>query len=126
MTKESIRTFDEATFDREVLAAPLPVLVEFGATWCGPCKALAPIVHKIAEGRVGRLEVGAIDIDDSPSVATRLGIRGVPTLVLFAGGREVARHVGLTSHAKLAELVDRHIRSDGAGQIAPCVESATG
>ena len=109
MTKpapRALRTFDDATFDAEVLAAPRPVLVEFGATWCASCKALAPIVHKIAEERTGRVDVGVVDLDEAPSVAARLGIRGVPTLVVFAGGKEVARHVGLTSHARLAQIVD--------------------
>jgi thioredoxin 1 len=107
MTTQTLRTFDETTFDRDVLAAPRPVLVEFGGAWCGPCKALAPVVARLGEERAGRLEVGCVDVDDSPSLATRLGVRGVPTVIVFSAGKEVARHVGLTSHAKLAELVDR-------------------
>jgi len=106
MTRSKMQAFDDTTFDAKVLASPRPVLVEFGATWCGPCKALAPIVHKLAEERAGEIEVGSVDVDDAPSVATRFGIRGVPTLVVFSGGREVARQVGLTSHAKLARMVD--------------------
>lgn len=107
MTKSAMRTFDDATFDAGVLASPRPVLVEFGAAWCGPCKALAPVVGKLAEERAGRIDVGVVDVDEAPGVAARLGIRGVPTLVVFVGGREVARHVGLTSHARLTQLVDR-------------------
>jgi thioredoxin 1 len=107
MTNPALRTFDDTTFDAEVLGAPGPVLVEFGAAWCGPCKALAPIVEKIATERAGRLAVGVVDVDESPSVATRFGVRGVPTLIVFAGGKEVARQVGVTSHAKLGQIVDR-------------------
>jgi thioredoxin 1 len=106
MANPRIREFDDATFDAEVLAASRPVLVEIGATWCGPCKALAPILGKIAEERAGQLTVGLVDIDESPAVAARFGIRGVPTLLVFAGGREVARQVGVTSHARLRQILD--------------------
>jgi thioredoxin 1 len=106
MTKEEIRTFDEAGFDREVLGSAKPVLVEFGATWCPPCRALAPLVHALAEERAGTLEVGEVNVDDSPSLAARFGVRGVPTLVVFAGGKERARHVGLASRAKLVAMLD--------------------
>ena len=106
MAKREIRTFDDTSFDREVLGSSKPVLVEFGATWCPPCRALAPIVHAIAEERTGRLEVGEVNVDDSPSLAARFGVRGVPTLVVFAGGKECARHVGVASRARIAEMLD--------------------
>lgn len=106
MTNATLPTFDDTTFDAEVLAAAGPVLVEFGATWCGPCKALAPILKKVAGERAGRLAVGVVDIDESPAAARRFGIRAVPTLVVFAHGREVSRHVGLANHAKLSQIID--------------------
>ena len=106
MTNASLPTFDDTTFEAEVLAAAGPVFVEFGATWCGPCKALTPILKKVAAERAGRLAVGVIDIDESPAAARRFGIRAVPTLVVFAHGREVSRHVGLASHAKLSQIID--------------------
>jgi thioredoxin 1 len=104
--KRDVRSFDEASFDREVLGAAKTVLVEFGATWCGPCRALAPVVQALAEERAESLEVGEVDVDASPSLATRFGVRGVPTLLVFEGGKERARHVGVTSRAKLAEMID--------------------
>jgi thioredoxin 1 len=100
------RSFDEASFDREVLAAVKPVLVEFGATWCGPCRALAPVVASLAQERAETLDVGEVDVDASPGLATRFGVRGVPTLIVFVSGKERARHVGVTSRAKLGEMID--------------------
>lgn len=93
-------------FDREVLASPVPVLIDFTATWCGPCKVLAPVVEKLARASGGRFKVAKIDIDDAPKVATRFGIRGAPTIVVFKGGRETARHVGVTHEKRLMELLD--------------------
>jgi thioredoxin 1 len=119
MTKSTMRELDETTFDAEVLASPRPVLVEFGATWCAPCKAFAPIIDRLAGERAGRLDVGMVDVDESPAIATRFGIRGVPTVVVFSGGKVVARHVGLTSLAKLAEIVDGATVAAGDGLVAP-------
>ncbi len=106
MTHSRVIPLDDATFDSEVLrtASPLPVLVDFTAAWCGPCKALRPIVERLAETQEGRLRVAQVDIDDSPEIARRLGIRGAPTVVVFKGGKEIARHLGATSRARLLEL----------------------
>jgi thioredoxin 1 len=98
-------SIDDLNFEREVLASPQPFLLEFGATWCGPCRALAPVVHHVAHATAGRARVGTIDLDDAPAVAKRLGVRSVPTVVVFRGGVEVARHVGLTNAARLLELL---------------------
>jgi thioredoxin 1 len=115
MTKDDRRMFDEVSFDRAVLRSPMPVLVEFGATWCPPCKALAPVVHALANEHHGRLEVGEVNVEDSPSLAVRFGVRAVPTLVVFAGGIERARHVGLASRAKIVAMLDGVVaRSDDA------------
>ena len=103
---KGLLALDDANFDGEVLQAGVPVTVEFGATWCGPCRALAPVVRALATERTGQLEVGEVDVDESPSIAARFKVRSVPTILVFAGGKERARHVGLTSRAKLAELVD--------------------
>lgn len=104
---QNVLEIDDTNFDAEVLASKEPFLLDFTATWCGPCRMLAPIVERIADENVGVLRVGKIDIDESPRVAARLGVRGAPTVVAFAGGRETARHVGATSKERLLRLVGR-------------------
>jgi thioredoxin 1 len=91
-------------FDAEVIASNIPVLVDFSAVWCGPCKALEPAVKEIAGEYAGKLKVVKVDIDESPGIATRFGIRGVPTVVVMKGGREVKRQVGLVPKSKLVAL----------------------
>lgn len=98
---------DDSSFAREVLEADVPVLVDFGATWCGPCKALAPIVACVAAETAGRVKVVTMDTDASPRTAERYGIRGVPTLLVFRKGEKTAGHLGLATRAKLLELLDR-------------------
>ena len=105
-TSKNVIQVNDANFDAEVLRSDQPVLVDFGATWCGPCKALAPIVAAIADENVGKLKVAVIDIDASPGVAQRYGIRSAPTVLLFRGGEKKAQHVGLTSKEKLLKLLD--------------------
>jgi thioredoxin 1 len=102
-----VREVDDASFDREVLEANLPVLVDFVGTWCPPCRALAPIVAEVAAETVGRAKVVTIDADTSPGTARRYGIRGVPTLLVFRGGEKRAQHLGATTKEKLLELLTR-------------------
>jgi thioredoxin 1 len=97
---------NDSTFEAEVLRAEGPVLVEFGAAWCPPCKALAPIVAKVAEEKAGKVKVVLVDADESPETAKRCGVRGVPTLVVFRGGEKRGQHVGLTTREKVVELVE--------------------
>jgi thioredoxin 1 len=97
---------DDSSFETEVLKADKPVLVDFGATWCGPCKALAPVVAGLADESVGKYKIVTVDIDDAPGVAQKYGIRGVPTLAVFRGGEKTASHVGVTTKAKLIELLE--------------------
>lgn len=105
-TSKNVIQLNDRNFDAEVLKADGPVLVDFGATWCGPCKALAPIVDTIADENLGKLKVAKVDIDDSPGVTQRYGIRSAPTVVLFRGGEKKAQHVGLTTKAKLLKLLE--------------------
>ncbi len=97
-------TADDGSFQREVLESSVPVLVDFGEKWCGPCKALAPIVEKIAAEHQGKLKVVTVDVDDSPDVARSYGIRGVPTVAVFKDGKENGKIMGLTSREKLLAL----------------------
>jgi thioredoxin 1 len=103
----SVTEVDDTSFDEEVLTAEVPVLVEFGARWCGPCRALTPIVERLATENAGRFKVVTVDTDDSPRIAERYGIRGVPTLLVFRNGEKTATHLGTASKQKLLELLAR-------------------
>jgi thioredoxin 1 len=105
MASDKVHVFNDLNFEQEVLKSNVPVLVDFTATWCGPCKALAPIVDQLADDLHGTVKVGKLDIDDSPITAGKLGVRGVPTVMVFKNGERAAQHVGLTTKAKLTELV---------------------
>jgi thioredoxin 1 len=96
----------ERDFDAAI-AGPKPVLVDFSASWCGPCRAMAPALEAFAAHRSDDLAVVKIDIDAAPAVAARLGIRSVPTLVLFQDGKPVAVHAGMLSEKQLGEFFDR-------------------
>jgi len=97
----------DAAFDRDVLEGEGPVLVDFGAAWCGPCRMLAPVVEALAAEYAGRLRVVAISIDDNPEVAGRYGVLGIPLLIFFMHGREIERVAGAPPKAKIAGAIER-------------------
>ncbi len=99
----------DQTFDSEVMQAEQLVLVDFSATWCGPCKKLEPIVHEIAGDYDGRLKVVKVDIDQAPNTAAKFGVMSVPTLLLFRDGAVKDQVVGLVSKQALADRVDKVI-----------------
>ena len=98
---------NELNFDEEVLASERPVLLNFSNQWCGPCKSLAPVLEGLAAENLSTLKVGKLDIDGSPSLATRFGIRGAPTLLVFRDGKEVSRRLGAGSKGALLALLGR-------------------
>ncbi len=102
---KNVISLSDTTFEDEVLKSSAPVLVDFTATWCGPCKQLAPIVEKIADENVGKYKVAKVDIDDCPSVAQRYRIKGVPTVMVFQGGELKGQHVGVTNKETLLKLL---------------------
>jgi thioredoxin 1 len=104
-----IATVTDETFDHEVASNPTPVLVEFSAEWCGPCKAMEPEIKAIAQRFDGRLKVVIVDGDVSPRTAQRLRVRGFPTVVVFKNGAEVARQLGAVSRTKLAAMCEPHL-----------------
>jgi thioredoxin 1 len=94
MASNDVVTLEDGTFDNEVLKSELPVLVDFWATWCGPCKAIAPVVEQIATDFKGKVKVGKMDIDKHQGVAQKYNIRSIPTLLVFKGGKVVDTVVG--------------------------------
>src|SRR5262245_24168450 len=98
-----VTQIDDQSFQSKVLESPVPVLVDFFATWCGPCLALGPVIEEIAKEMAGRLTVVKIDIDDSPDAASTHGVTSIPTLVLFKEGREAWRRVGAAPKLALSE-----------------------
>jgi thioredoxin 2 len=97
----------DATFDRVMADSPVPVLVDFYADWCGPCRAMAPQLDAYAQRNAGTVLVAKVDTDRSPNVSQRFGIRSIPTLAVFVGGREAGREVGAVPIARLDALVAR-------------------
>ena len=99
----------DATFEAEVLKSATPVLVDFGATWCGPCKQLAPIVEQIAQDWTGKIKVGYVDVDKARETAMRYGIMSVPTVIIFKGGDVKDQAIGFQTKAALEERIKRVI-----------------
>ena len=106
---EHILQVKDAEFDEKVLKAELPVLVDFWAEWCGPCKMIAPILEEIATEYAGKLAVAKVDIDSNPATPQRYGVRGIPTLILFKDGEVHATKVGALSKSQLASFIDTNL-----------------
>lgn len=96
----------DTSFEEIIKNSNIPVLVDFSATWCGPCKMLAPIIEELASEFLGKVKVCKIDIDESPDSAQRLGVKGVPTVIIFKRGEKTDALVGLTTKAKIRKLIE--------------------
>ncbi len=107
MASEKVLTITDATFDTDVIKSDKPVLVDFWATWCAPCKAIAPTIDAIAEEYDGRVKVGKVNVDDSPSTPGKYGVRGIPTIILFKEGKVVDQVVGAVPKAQLEALIKK-------------------
>ena len=106
------------TLDRILAETDVPVLIDFYADWCGPCRMMAPVLDQLARDRVGEVLVGKIDTDRSPEVARRFDVRGIPTLILFSGGREVGRQSGAVPRAMLDTLLESASPASRRGRAA--------
>lgn len=109
MASEYVVTVTDNNFDQEVLQSSVPVLVDFWATWCGPCRAIAPIIDEIAQEYQGKLKVGKVDVDNNMDIAARYGIQSIPTLKVFKGGELVDSMVGALPKAQLIQRIAPHI-----------------
>ncbi|MBJ95457.1 MAG: thioredoxin [Rickettsiales bacterium] len=97
--------FTDSNFDAEVINSDIPVLVDFAAVWCGPCKAIAPTVSALADDYAGRVKIGKMDIDENPSTPVKYHVRAVPTLILFKGGKPVNQVMGAVNRRRLEDLI---------------------
>jgi thioredoxin 1 len=104
-----VQTFTDNNFDETVLKSGAPVLVDFWAEWCGPCKRLGPTVDALANEYAGKVTVGKLNVDENPTVSFKYNVRGIPTLLLFKGGQIVESVVGLASKEDLKALFDKHL-----------------
>ena len=106
MASPKVIVLSDESFDREVIKSALPVRVDFSAEWCGPCKALAPIIEQLATELEGKLKVGSVDVEECPMTAGKYGVASLPTILVFKGGTVTAKQVGRTTKARLTELCD--------------------
>lgn len=105
MSSEFIKVATDQNFEKEVVGNTKPVLIDFWATWCAPCRALAPLIEEVAKQYAGKLEVFKMDVDSNPETPGRFGIRGIPTVILFKGGKSIDQVVGAVPKEQLENLI---------------------
>jgi thioredoxin 1 len=109
MAGNNILELTDASFDTDVLKSEQPVMVDFWAAWCGPCKALAPIVEEVAVAYSGKIKVGKMDVDKNVATPQRYGVRGIPTLLIFKGGKVQEQIVGYVPKETIKKALDKHV-----------------
>jgi thioredoxin 1 len=109
MAGNNTLTFTDAGFDKEVLGSDVPVLVDFWAEWCGPCRMMSPTVDQVASDYAGKVKVGKLDVDSNQQTAFRYGIRGIPTLLLFKGGQILEQRTGAIGKPEFQKMLDKHL-----------------
>ncbi|KQM68692.1 thioredoxin TrxA [Xylophilus sp. Leaf220] len=109
MASDLIKHISDASFDADVLQADKPVLVDYWAEWCGPCKMIAPILDEVSASYKDKLQIAKMNVDENRTIPAKFGIRGIPTLMLFKGGQLAATKVGALSKAQLTEFIDQQL-----------------
>ncbi|MBW2185411.1 MAG: thioredoxin [Desulfuromonadales bacterium C00003068] len=107
MASDNVLEFTDDNFDSEVINSDIPVLVDFWATWCAPCKAIAPTIDALADSFNGKVKIGKVNVDDNPGIPGQFGVRGIPTLILFKDGKVIDQLVGAIPKNQLEELINK-------------------
>lgn len=111
MASANVKTFTDSNFETEVLKSATPVLVDVWAEWCAPCRMLGPTIDAVADEYAGKVKVGKLDMDDNQELALRYGVQAIPTMLIFQGGKELGRMVGLKQKPEIAAALDRVLQS---------------
>ena len=115
MASDLIKHISDDSFESDVLKADKPVLVDYWAEWCGPCKMIAPILDEVSVAYKDKLQIAKMNVDENREIPAKFGIRGIPTLMLFKDGQLAATKVGALSKAQLTAFIDSHLTGDAAG-----------
>ena len=118
MAGEHTLQFTDSAFDQEVLKSEVPVLVDFWAPWCGPCKAMTPTIDVLAVEFAGKIKIGKMNTDDNPATPARYQVRGIPTLLLFKGGKVVEQRVGSMPKGEVLKMLEPHVVNGAAAPAA--------